>query len=89
MRFSKSERILPQYEVVVSTAKKKKKEERNRQWKERQLHGKFTREAEEVRGKETWGWIRKGYLKNETEELIFAGQKEALRTNWIRKKIEC
>ena len=58
MRFSKSERILPQYEGPVSTAKKQKKEERYKQWKEKQLHGKFIKETEEVRTEETWGWNR-------------------------------
>ena len=44
LRFSKSERILPQYEGPVSTAKKQKKKERYKQWKEKQLHCKFIRE---------------------------------------------
>ena len=50
------------------------------------LHGKFIRETYEVRSKETWGRIRKGNLKKETEGQIFAVQEQALRTNWIRKK---
>ena len=33
MRFSKSARILPQYEEPISTAKKQKKEERHKQLK--------------------------------------------------------
>ena len=57
LSFSKSERIL---------RNKQKKEERHKQWKEKQLHGKFVRETEEVRIKETREWIRKGYLKKET-----------------------
>ena len=88
MRFSKIERILPEYEGPVFTAKKQKKEERHKEWKEKQLHGKFVRETEEVRSEETWGWIRKGYLKKETEGLIFAAQGQALRTNWIRRNID-
>ena len=40
----------------------------------KQLQGKFIRETEEVRSKETWRWIRQGYLKKETEGLIFAAQ---------------
>ena len=59
LRLSKSERILPQYGGPVSTTKKQKKEQRHKQWKEKQLHGKFTRETEEIRSEETWGWIRK------------------------------
>ena len=88
LRFSKSERIWPLYEEPVSTAKKKKKEERHKQWKEKQLHGKFIRETEEVRSEKTWGWIRKTYLRKETEGLVFAAQEQALRTNWIRKNID-
>ena len=77
MRFSKSERILPQYEGPVSTAKKQKKEERHKQLKEKQLHGKFRRETEEVRSEETCKWIRKGYLKKETKGLDIC----SIRTN--------
>ena len=54
LRLSKSERILPQYEGPVSTGKKQKKEQRHKQWKEKQLHGKFIRETEKVRSGETW-----------------------------------
>ena len=61
LRFSKSERILPEYKGAVSTAKKQKKEERHKQWKEKQLHGKFVRETKEARSEETWWWIGKGY----------------------------
>ena len=39
LRFSKSERILPQNEGPVSTAKKLKKKDRHKQWNEKQLHG--------------------------------------------------
>ena len=88
LRFLKSERISPQYEGPVSTAKKEKMEERHKQWKEKQLHGKFIRITEKVRSQETWEWIRKGYLKKETEGLIFPAQEQALRTDWIRKNID-
>ena len=88
LRFFENERILPQYEGPVSTAKKQKKDERHKQWKEKQFHGKFVREIEEVRSEETWGWIRKGYFKKETEGLIFVVQEQALRPNWIRKDID-
>ena len=54
LRLSKSERILPQYGGPVSTAMKQKKEQRHKQWKEKQLHGKFIRETEKVRIGETW-----------------------------------
>ena len=66
----------------------KNKKGRHKQWKEKQLHGKFIRETEEVRSEETWGWIRKVYLKKEIEGLIFVAQEQALRTNWTRKNID-
>ena len=69
-RISKSEEILLDYEGPVSTAKKQKKEERRKQWTQKQLHGKFVGEKEKVRSEGTWGWIRKGYLKKETEGSI-------------------
>ena len=40
----------------------------------KQLYGKFVRKTEEVKSEETWEWITKGYLKEETEGLIFAVQ---------------
>ena len=88
LRLSKSERIFPKYEVSVSTAKKQKKEERREQWKKKHLRGKFLRETEENKSEETWGWVRKGYLKKESECLIFAAQEQAPRTSWIRKNID-
>ena len=72
LKFSKSERILPQYGGPVSKAKKWKKEKRHTQCKKKRV----------------WRWISKGYLKKETEGLIFAGQEKALRINWIRKSID-
>ena len=88
LKLVKSEKTLPQYDEQVSETKKQKKEERKWQWKEKHLHGKFLRETEEVQGEGTWGWIRKGYLKKETEGLVFAAQEQALRTNWIKKNID-
>ena len=72
LRLSKSERILTQCGGPVSTPKKQKKEQRHKQLKKKQLHGKFIREAEEIRSEETWDWVSKGCLREETEGLIFA-----------------
>ena len=88
LKFVRSEETLSQYDEQVSKTKKRKKEERKRQWKEKQLHEKFLRETEEVQGEGTWGWIKKGYLKKETEGLKFAAQEQALRINWIKKNID-
>ena len=31
---------------------------------------------------------KKGFLKRETEDLIFAVQDQALKTNWIKKNVD-
>ena len=72
---------MPEYGGPESTAKKQKKEERHKQRKEKQLHGKFVREKEEAKSEQKWGWIKTSYLKRETENLIFAAQEQALRTS--------
>ena len=35
-----------------------------------------------------WGWIRKSYMKQETEGFVFATQGQALGTNGIIKDID-
>ena len=53
------------------------------------LHSAFLRETEEVRDEDnSWLWVKKGYLKKETEGLIMAAQDQAIRTNWIRHNID-
>ena len=49
LRCSISERILPEYEGLLSTAKKQKMEKRHKQWKETQLYGKFVRETKKLK----------------------------------------
>ena len=52
MRYSKSERIFPEYEEPISIAKSQKKEERHKQWKEKQINGKSVLQTEEIRREE-------------------------------------
>ena len=44
------------------------------------LHGKFRKATEEVRSKRSWDWLRKGYLKKESESTIVAEQDQAQGT---------
>ena len=82
------EKILPPIRGSTAALKKQQMGERHAQWQEKQLHGKFLRDTEEVRGADSWRWNKKGFLKKETEGLIFAAQDQALRTNWIKKHID-
>ena len=58
-------------------------------FEEKTLHSKFIKETSDVRdNKNSWLWLRKGYLKKETEGLLLAAQDQALRTRWIMKNID-
>ncbi len=49
----------------------------------------FFKETASVRDeKESWLWIKDGYLKKETEGLILAALEQAIRTNWIKRMID-
>ena len=48
-------------EEVTETAKgfkKRKKNERKNNWKEKELHGQYLRQTEEVAGPERWVWLK-------------------------------
>ena len=51
------------------------------------LHGQFIKATEEVRSKKSWDWLKKGYLKKETESTIVAAQNQALCTRNLRNVI--
>ena len=68
--------------------RKRVEAEQKQQWKEKKLHGKFITSVEELEGvdmKKSFDWIKSGYLKKETEGLIFAGQEQALRTRSVKR----
>ena len=68
--------------------KKDRKEERQRDWEEKPLHGRFLRCTEGLASSETWNWLRKGDLKKETKGLIIAAQDQSLRTNAFKAKVK-
>ena len=55
------------------------------EWK--RLHGQFRKATEEVRSKRSWDWLKKGYLKKETESTIVAAQDQALCTRNLRNVV--
>ena len=58
-------------------------------WKEKKMHGQFLRDMPETVDKDKmWEWTRKSDLKIGTEALIFAAQKQALRTNYVKFNID-
>ena len=62
-------------------------EERNKNWKEKALHGEYIKQIEEMMDKNSWRWLKNEQLKKETEGLIIAAQDQALRTNAIKHNI--
>ena len=61
---------------------------RKKNWKEKVLHGKFTIQTVEIGTDEPWRWLRNGFLKEETEGMILAAQKQALRINSINSSTD-
>ena len=51
------------------------------------LHGQLRKSAEEVRGKRPWNWLKKCYLKKETESTIVASQDQTLCTRNMRNVV--
>ena len=51
------------------------------------MHGQFQKATEKVKGNKSWDWLKKGYLKKETENTIIAAQDQALCTENMRKTV--
>ena len=58
-------------------SKEKIHTEHREKYEGKPLHGKFRKATEEVRSKRSWDWLRKGYLKKESESTIVAEQDQA------------
>ena len=52
------------------------------------LHGQFARQNKDQRSEIMWMGLKIGQLKRETEALIVAAQDQAIRTNYIKAKID-
>ena len=53
------------------------------------LYGQFVRKMPETKDeKETWYWLRKADLKVLTEATLCAAQEQAIRTNYVKEKID-
>ena len=53
-----------------------------------QLYRCFKRQTGEIEREKRWAWLRKGNLKRKTRPLFIAAQNNALRTNYIKVKID-
>ena len=73
---------------TATSFKARRRTENTKEWKEKPLYGQFARETEDQSNEETWTWLKQGSLKRETEALIIAAQDQAIRTNYIKAKID-
>ena len=68
--------------------KDQREEHKKQEWKEKHLHGQYTKIADKTDTRMTYRWIRNGFMKKETEGLITAAQDQALPTRWKKVHIE-
>ena len=61
---------------------------RKQKWEEKQLYGRFKRLTSDISDEKMCKWLRKGYLKRETESLLIAAQINVRRTNSIKARID-
>ena len=64
--------------------KERMRRERLEQWRQKNKHGVFLKKIEGIADQSSWDWTRGGFLRKETEGLIFAAQEQALSTRAIR-----
>ena len=75
--------------VEPSDYKESEKPRGMQNWRNKNMQGQFVRDTEPVSDKEkSWGWLRNGDLKKETECMILAAQGQALRTNYVKFRID-
>ena len=61
---------------------------RKQKWEGKQLIGHFKRLINNISHDKTWTGLRKGNFKRETESLLMAAQNNAIRTNYIKARID-
>ena len=56
--------------------------------KKKKLQGQFVEKTMNIAGEFSGKWIRNGFLKKETDGMLFAAQEQALRTNSGKAKLD-
>ena len=77
----KSSSLYRQRNEPLDEWKKKVTEERRKKWREKAMHGQYSRQVEELTTRKAcYGWLKTVKLKMETEALLIAAQDQALNT---------
>ena len=61
---------------------------RKEKWKEKQLYGYFKRQTSEISHEKTWTRLRKGNVQREIESFPKVAQNNAIRTKYVKAKID-
>ena len=74
--------------MAPSEYKSKVKWELEKQWKDKPMHGQYTRASNGIDWEKSWSWLRRGDLKGCTEALVCSAQEQSLRTNYTKYHID-
>ena len=61
---------------------------RKQKWEEKQLYVYFKRQIGEISYEKNWTWLKKENLKRETKAFPMAAQNNAIKTNYVKAKID-
>ena len=61
---------------------------RKQKWEEKQLYGYFKQQTSKISHEKIWIWVRKGNIKRETKSLLITAQNNAIRTNYVKAKLD-
>ena len=83
------EKILKGEDIDKVIDKQRDESFRETTWKDKVMHGQYIRKmAEGPDTVESWSWLHQQDLKKETEGFLIAAQDQALRTNYVKHKID-
>ena len=60
---------------------------RKQNWEEKQLYGYFKRQIDNISHEKSSTWLRKGNFMRETESVQIAAENNAIKTNYVKAKI--
>ena len=61
---------------------------KKQKWEEKQVYGHFKRQTSDISHEKTRTRLKKGNLKRETESLFITAQSNAIRSNYIKARID-
>ena len=61
---------------------------RKQKWEGKQLYRRFKRLINNISQQKKWTWLRKGNFKTEAESLLISSEKNAIRTNHIKTRVD-